>query len=54
MKKLPEMMDLVAQRILSVQIAARDGGKTDAAQLRELLPSDTGLLQPSGMALMAA
>lgn len=42
-------MDVLAQRLLSIQESQRQGGKTDLAVLRELLPSDSSTAGPAGM-----
>ncbi len=46
------MMDLAAQRILSMQHSAANAGKTEQSRLRELLPSAGAGMASSGMALL--
>jgi hypothetical protein len=52
-RKLPQLMDLMTQRVHSIQKSASAGGKQEEARKLELWPNEGGLTAPSGMALIA-
>ena len=47
--ELATAMDIIAQRILAIQAAKRQGGSWEKAELMELTPASSSGMAPSGM-----